>query len=103
MCYYAGICFMDAVLNHVSNMFNTQISKKTISNLQEFIADNEYDSDAFIEDLKNVIIGNTELNATISNLCIVCDDRNIISCIKDYLKYRTCMYIFGLFHFQHCM
>jgi len=66
--------------------------------LKEFIEKDEYDSDAFIQDIEDVIIDNMEIivamNKNISNIYNICNDDKYISHCKDFLRYYKCMFTF---------
>ena len=86
---------MDAVLEHVSQKIYTQIGTKDFEELVKFLHQNEYDSDALIQDLKTVIFDenqSVEYNEKISNIFHICMDENCIIHIKDHIRYYHCMY-----------
>ena len=84
---------MDAVFNHVLDKIHVSPSEKTLNDLHRYIKENEYDSDALMQDLEGIFIEanvNQKLNQTKSNLYLVCDDTKYITYFKDYIRYNNC-------------
>ena len=84
------MCFLDALLSHISERGQfTTISR--IEAITQFMHQHEYDSDAFLDDIGEVVIEATALNQRISNIYNICIDDNFMILCKDYMRYCQCM------------
>ena len=79
------------MFNHLLGKINFTVHRnqkeyEAIKALRKFMQKHEYDSDAFIQDIDDVII--EEMDKNISNIYNICDDKKYISHCKDFLQVR---------------